>query len=137
MHHISTVFLTLFIALPASAQTLTTAGVCPGSLDIRARGLTPGGDYVVLKGDSLGEAELRGPCSGVASGLSSYRRFGPFTAEADGTDLLTPELGSSDTDWIQVVDLATCGTSLAVPLCWSDLGLAGSFARAPWRTIRS
>ena len=49
--------------------------------------------------------------------------------------MLSPELSRADSDWIQVVDLATCGTSPAVPLCWDGLGLAGSFAVSdgpPW-----
>jgi hypothetical protein len=115
----SLIALSLFSS-SALAQTVSTSGTCPGVVRIDVSGVTPGGNYYILRGNAAGATPLPGgPCAGVSSGLSSVTSFfGAFSASAGGTASLAPSVpGSAAGSFISVLDPRTCTVSRAVALC--------------------
>ncbi len=109
--------LALSFAGIAQAQSVSTAGSCPGVVDVSTSGITPGGSYVILRSDGPGSATIGGgPCAGANSGLApGFAVHGPFPADGGGNGMLAPSVpGPLDGNWISVVDVATCRVSRSV-----------------------
>ena len=94
----------------ATAPLLTVSGSCPGQLQIKVEGATPGGSVVIAGSRSLGEDLMeKGPCRGTTVGVAEKRIAGFTVADAGGTALLkrwTPQGQCSA--YLQPVDFTTC-----------------------------
>ena len=94
----------------STAPFLTVSGSCPGQLEIKVDGATPGGSVVIAGSRSLGEDLMeKGPCRGTTVGVANKRIAGFTVADADGMALLkrwTPEGQCSA--YLQPVDYTTC-----------------------------
>ncbi|MFT4626262.1 MAG: hypothetical protein ACI8PZ_004939 [Myxococcota bacterium] len=101
------------------AQSLSVDGACPGPATIDISGVTPGGDAVLLVGNSgLGSDVIpSGPCAGMATDLAGLRMGTRLPGVDDGAWTFSPTLADA---WcgraIQVLDPATCSLSEAVLL---------------------
>jgi hypothetical protein len=108
----------LLLPVTASAQSVSVSGTCPGPVTLRTTGVTPGGNYVVLRGGGGGASAIPGgPCAGSNSGLDSVHAWhGPYGVDGAGSDSKTPTVPDVS-DWVTVLDVETCMTSRAVELC--------------------
>lgn len=133
--------LCLFIAAPASAQSIDFTGTCPGPMTIDIDGLTPGGDFVVLAGAGAGTVPLTAsPCPDAETSFGTLvRRFGPMMDGGTGSVTLSPTVSGSFCDLtFQVLDLRTCVISEPETLdaavfegfIYAADGRTGSFASA-------
>ncbi|MFT4628032.1 MAG: hypothetical protein ACI8PZ_006726 [Myxococcota bacterium] len=112
--------LVVLLALSAHAVDLTTSGACPGPVVIDAAGLTPLGDFVLLRSRGVGAARIPGgPCADTVSGLAAPLSWhGPFPVDGLGRGGLAPDVPpSADGSYLQALDLRTCTLSPAVSLC--------------------
>jgi hypothetical protein len=90
--------------------TLSVLGVCPGTMEIRYGGLTPGGLVGFLAGNEAGAAPMSaGPCVGVTTGLDALTLVHTEEADALGEGLVTPTLSAPTCGrMLQLVDVSTC-----------------------------
>ncbi|MFT4623205.1 MAG: hypothetical protein ACI8PZ_001861 [Myxococcota bacterium] len=98
----------------ASAQTLATAGSCPGDITVTVDGLTPGATAVFLLGPAGEGSDVIGigGCAGTVTGLAGLRFGTRITADGGGMISATPYVGDPACDMpIQVLDTATCSLS--------------------------
>ena len=89
---------------------LTILGSCPGEMDIRAEGLTPGGAAAVIYGPGAGSSVIPGgPCAGVRSGLAGVRLLLVTSADGAGRMSMRPSVppGACGLS-LQVLDVDTC-----------------------------
>ncbi len=91
---------------------LTVTGVCP-SVTIEARGLTPGGDFLLFAGLQPGSAGLSGAvCPGTPTGVSQVRELVTARADAVGEFSVTRTIPTAACGaLVQVADDQTCDVS--------------------------
>ena len=94
----------------STAPYLTVSGSCPGQLEVKVEGATPGGSVVIAGSRSLGEDLMeKGPCKGTTVGVAD-KRIAAFTvADAGGTAIMkrwTPK--GQCRAYLQPVDYTTC-----------------------------
>lgn len=106
-------FIFAFSVLPALAEpVMLTTGSCPGTVDIAAADLTPGGAVVLLSGDVGSDVLAVGPCAGTQTGLSNLQVRSGVVAGADGVISFSPTLPAGVcSQSLQVLDLSTCEVS--------------------------
>ncbi len=110
----------LEFALGGGGPSLVTDGSCPGDMEFRMSGLTPGGDVAVLSAAAEGSQAIPGgPCAGIASGLDR-RGLGLralLRADGAGEAVLSPRIPDSACGAvIQALDVSTCSLSNVAPL---------------------
>jgi len=107
------------VTVSLAAPTLSLSGSCPGAVDFDITGATPGGSVAVLSASGPGSAPLpAGPCSELsgldASGLTLRSKR---TADGAGDASFSPSIPVAACGaWVQVVDVATCTMSEALPI---------------------
>lgn len=123
----SLVLLTLPTLASAAPPVLDIGGSCPGMLNIDITEATAEGSVWVLVGPGEGSWALPGgPCAGVATGLSDVSHV--FGAGADGAGSLSfsPSAPAGVCSrYFQVLDLATCTLSDAVPATGAPVDAGG------------
>lgn len=100
----------LGVANLAAAQTVTTAGACPGVVNINIQNLTPNGNFALLTGGFGGNDVIpAGPCAGTPTQLNNLalRTIGNLNNGGDAN--LNPNIpagacGSA----LQVLDVGSC-----------------------------
>lgn len=118
--------LALFV-LPATAlaggPSLSISGPCPGTIDVEASGLTPGGDVAVLSGRGAGSDVVPGgPCAGALSDLSGLGLITVVSADGRGDIAVSPSVGGPTCGkHIQFLDLASCALSNTQVVGGADL----------------
>ena len=94
----------------STSPYLSVSGNCPGQLEVRVEGATPGGSVVIAGSRSLGEDLLeKGRCRGTTIGVADKRIAGFTVADADGAAVMkrwTPQ--GQCTAYLQPVDYTTC-----------------------------
>ncbi|MFT4627878.1 MAG: hypothetical protein ACI8PZ_006570 [Myxococcota bacterium] len=91
------------------AQSLSTAGGCPGPVTIAFDGLTPGGTAVFLMGAAGEGSDVIGACAGTETGLAGLRFATRITVPGDGNGSFYPTVPGDRCDApFQVLDVATC-----------------------------
>ena len=104
---------------------LRVAGACPGTVAISVRGASPGQRLAILSGSTGGVSQTpAGPCTGVPLDLGSPQLRVLTTADSSGLFSVSPTLGALPcTQSIQVLDVATCTTSAAMPLAGGPVAM--------------
>ncbi|MFT5453756.1 MAG: hypothetical protein ACI9K2_000230 [Myxococcota bacterium] len=116
----------------AQAQSLATAGTCPGAVIINVDGATPGGQVMFMGSSRLGSTPVPiGSCAGIPTAMDAgFRTMGPFVADGDGVVTLSPSVGARLADLsVQALDLDSCGLTDAVALCGDGAGVVEFDAR--------
>ena len=122
------ILVALSVTTVATAQSVSTSGSCPGVVTVDVSGVTPRGNFVILKGNGPGAAVVPGgPCAGTVSGLDRISWFGPFGTDAGGNAVLNPSVGAPAAGIIQVMDVATCAVSSTTETCSPAVELVGSY----------
>ena len=91
-----------------------TGGACPGTIELRSKGLTPNGPFDLYRGTSRGTTVIpSGVCEGFELGLENAVMLARLEADEDGRWFLTTEITSEAAcgQRLQVIDLAGCGLS--------------------------
>jgi hypothetical protein len=133
--------LCLFAGPSAHAQVvdvgagLSVYGACPGEVDIQAMGLTPEGEFALIRSAGPGEGIVPGgPCAGLMHHLDprTLRLQGIFRADPWGIGSLRPTVSEAACGaHVQVLDLETCflstvgvvgGPPPEEDLCWLPVG---------------
>jgi|JI10StandDraft_1071094.scaffolds.fasta_scaffold638659_2 hypothetical protein len=94
--------------------TLTATGTCPGTVEFRASGGTPGGVFAAVRAPGAGAVYVpSGPCIGTQLGLNaSVRLLAERRFDASGTFVAVATLGAGSCGrHYQVLDLSDCSTS--------------------------
>lgn len=94
--------------------TLTAVGTCPGTVEFRATGGTPGGIFAAVRAPGAGAVYVpSGVCLGTQLGLNpSVRLLAERRFDASGTFVAVATLGSGSCGrYYQVLDLSDCSTS--------------------------
>ncbi|MCB9687766.1 MAG: S8 family serine peptidase [Alphaproteobacteria bacterium] len=101
---------------PAVTLSLTLSGSCTTTIDASLRGATPGGRVEVVVGPPGVVIVPPGPCGGTPLQVGpGARRVTTLTADVQGSlDVSVP--GQACGSVAVVVDHATCGTTVGVPL---------------------
>lgn len=97
--------------------TLTAVGTCPGTVEFRASGGTPGGVFAAVRAPGPGAVFVpSGPCIGTQLGLNaSVRLLAERRFDAAGNFVAVATLGSGSCGlYYQVLDQTDCSTSAVV-----------------------
>ena len=80
--------------------------------------LVPDGSFALISSDSLGSDTLGGgPCEGALTGLDGPTPVVRRNADSNGSAVLSGDLPDGRCgDFVQAIDLSTCGRSAAVAL---------------------
>ena len=102
----------LFVVRP-QVVSLDITGSCPGSVQLKASGLTKQGEVAVFRGDGIGsDAIPGGACSGTDTGLTDLSLVRIVKADADGNLTLQRDvMGGACGSYVETVDLTTCRVS--------------------------
>ncbi|MCA9491955.1 MAG: S8 family serine peptidase [Myxococcales bacterium] len=97
-------------------MTLTLGGSCTTTIDAALRGATPGGQVSVVVGPSGQIAVPPGPCGGTPLQVGpGAQQVTTLTANAQGqVDVSVPGQACGST--VVVVDHASCGTTMGIPI---------------------
>jgi hypothetical protein len=99
--------------------TLDVQGTCPGTIGLRVRGATPGGQLAFITANSLGASTIpAGPCAGTPTGIRGAITLRTLTrADAAGTKIVQVPAGAPVCGApIQVLDLSSCALTPATRL---------------------
>ena len=103
-----------------AGPTFVTSGSCPGEMEFRVSGNTPGGDVAILSAALEGSQPIPGgPCEGVPSGLdrAGLGLRAIIRADAAGEAILRPRLPDGACGaFVQALDVETCTVSNVAPL---------------------
>lgn len=115
---LSAVTVALVLSTVAQAQTVTTAGACPGVVNINIQNFTPNGQYALLTGGFGGNDVIpAGPCAGTATQLNNLalRALGNLNAGGDAN--LNPNVpAGACAQALQVLDVGSCQLSAPTPI---------------------
>ncbi|MCB9689481.1 MAG: hypothetical protein H6738_22230 [Alphaproteobacteria bacterium] len=128
-------------AAAASAQSLTVSGpTCPGAKTGTVTGVTPGGRVAFVTGAPGGNAVIPPgfPCAGTVLDVGNPTLQAAPVASAQGTLAIQTNVpaGLCSQD-VQILDVATCTTSAAVPIhstCQGTLMDPGNGIPGCWYT---
>ncbi|MEQ1502278.1 MAG: hypothetical protein ABMB14_08600 [Myxococcota bacterium] len=103
----------VLLAQIAAAQSVTTAGSCPGVIDIDIQNFTPNGQFALLTGNAGGNSAIpAGPCAGTQTQLGNLtlRVLGNLNAGGDAN--LTPNVPAGACNQaVQVLNVSNCQLS--------------------------
>jgi hypothetical protein len=103
-----------------AAPTLSATGTCPGPVSLTVAGGTPSASLAWVLSTGRGASTIpSGVCAGTALGLEPAGLTLRAIRANDGAggQVINPSLPAGMCGaWVQVVDLATCTTSAAVPI---------------------
>jgi len=97
----------------ASEYDITSAGSCPGPIQITISGTDPNASIGLLASDSIGSfTKPQPPCADLQLGLDLPNLILTLATDVNGSVTLTPTLNESQCrSFVQVADLATCRVS--------------------------
>jgi len=96
-----------------SALALSVSGGCPGAVAVAVSGASANGEVAIVLGPGTGSVVVPGgPCAGTVLGLSSPRLLARPQADGNGDFSTVVDVpGSACGQFLQVVDVTTCGTT--------------------------